>query len=101
MRFGLPDEVVQKLRDIFSSFPQVRRVRIYGSRAKGDFRPGSDIDLCIEADTLHLSDLFAIETRIDNLLLPWKVDLSLQHKIDNQALLDHIDRVGVEICRND
>jgi len=57
--------------------------------------PGSDIDLSIEAESLGLTDLLSIENRIDDLLLPWKLDLSLLHQIDNPALLDHIRRVGV------
>jgi len=61
----------------------------------GTYRPGSDIDLCIEAESLGLSELLSIENRIDDLLLPWKVDLSLLHTIDNPALQDHIRRVGV------
>jgi len=55
----------------------------------------SDIDLCIEAESFGLTELLCIENRIDDLLLPWKLDLSLLHKIDNPALLDHIRRVGV------
>lgn len=61
----------------------------------GTYRPGSDIDLCIEAESLGLSELLSIENRIDDLLLPWKVDLSLLHTIDNPALKKHILRVGV------
>lgn len=61
----------------------------------GTHRPGSDIDLCIQAETFGLTELLAIENRIDDLLLPWKLDLSLMHQIDNPALLDHIRRVGV------
>ena len=68
---------------------------LYGSRAKGSYRPGSDIDLTIEGEQLSLSQLLAIENQIDDLLLPWMVDISLKHRIDNPALLDHIERVGV------
>jgi hypothetical protein len=50
---------------------------------------------------MTLADLFEIENRVDDLLLPWKVDLSFRHKIDNPALLGHIDRVGVEFFKND
>ncbi len=93
-RFGLPDHAVDQVRSVFRKYPQVRRVLLYGSRAMGRERAGSDIDLCVEADDLSLAQLLAIENRIDDLLLPWKVDLALRHKIDNPALLEHIDRVG-------
>lgn len=92
---GLPAYSVDQLREVFRAWPQIDRVILYGSRAKGSYRTGSDIDLCILGETLSLPDLLAIESRIDDLLLPWKVDLSLFHKIDNPALLEHIQRVGV------
>jgi predicted nucleotidyltransferase len=95
LSFGLPAEAVEKLCGVFQGWPQIQRVVLYGSRAKGSFRPGSDIDLTIEGEQLSLSQLLAIENQIDDLLLPWMVDISLKHRIDNPALLDHIERVGV------
>lgn len=92
---GLPEYAVEKICGIFRDYPPIRRVILYGSRAMGTYRPGSDIDLCIEAESLGLTELLSIENRIDDLLLPWKVDLSLLHTIDNPALQDHIRRVGV------
>ncbi len=50
-------------------------------------RLGSDIDLSIESDTLSFSELLAIENQIDDLLLPWKIDLSLKNQIDNPDVL--------------
>ena len=91
---GLPDAVVRQLTDIFSSYPAIRRVMLYGSRAKGTHRNGSDIDLCIEAPDMTLSELLEIEGRIDDLLIPWKVDLSLMHRVENPDLLEHIRRAG-------
>jgi predicted nucleotidyltransferase len=92
---GLPGHAVEKICAIFRDFSQIRRVVLYGSRALGTHRPGSDIDLCIEAESLGLTELLFIENRMDDLLLPWKLDLSLLHQIDNPALLDHIRRVGI------
>lgn len=92
---GLPEYAVEKICGIFRDYPPIRRVILYGSRAMGTYRPGSDIDLCIEAESLGLTELLSIENRIDDLLLPWKVDLSLLRNIDNPALQDHIRRVGV------
>ena len=92
---GLPGHAVEKICGIFRDFSQIRRVVLYGSRALGTYRTGSDIDLCIEAESLGLTELLSIENRMDDLLLPWKLDLSLLHQIDNPALLDHIRRVGI------
>lgn len=63
------------------------------------YRKGSDIDLCLEGQPLEVADLLKLEAQVDDLLLPWKVDLSLKHMIDNPSLLDHIERVGVPIYR--
>ena len=92
---GLPGHAVEKIRGIFRDYSEIQRVFLYGSRALGTYRPGSDIDLCIEAESLGLTELLSIENRMDDLLLPWKLDLSLLHQIDNPALLVHIRRVGV------
>lgn len=93
--FGLPQSVVDKITTVFRNDTLIRRVIIYGSRAIGNYRPGSDIDLCIDSDNMTLTQLFKIENQIDDLLLPWTVDLSLKNRIDNQNLLDHINHVGV------
>ncbi len=94
-KYGLPLNAIKALKNIFKAYPQIDRVILYGSRAKGTYRQGSDIDLCIDGPSLGLTELSIIENQIDDLLLPWNIDLSLRHQIDNQALLDHIDRVGV------
>ncbi|ETO94518.1 nucleotidyltransferase family protein [Legionella oakridgensis] len=93
--YGLPSSVIKSLKNIFKKHPNIEEVILYGSRAKGTYHTGSDIDLCLVGSALALSELLAIENQIDDLLLPWKIDLSLKHTIDNSELLAHIDRVGI------
>ena len=93
--FGLSLETRTKIQSVLASYPEIQKVIIYGSRAKGTHRPGSDIDLTLVAPTLTLSDLLRIENQIDDLLLAYKVDLSLYHQIENPELIDHINRVGL------
>jgi predicted nucleotidyltransferase len=95
-KHGLDQKTVHAIKSVFAQYPQIEKTMLYGSRAKGNFKPGSDIDLTLIAPTLTLSELLKIETEIDDLLLPYKVDLSLFHKIENNDLLDHIQRVGKE-----
>lgn len=90
---GLPLQAVESIRQVFGRFPGVEQAVLYGSRAKGNFRPGSDIDLTLKGD-LSYRDLLDIELALDDLLLPWKIDLSLYSQIDNPALVEHIGRVG-------
>jgi len=95
MKFGLPITVIKSLNDIFKSYPQIEKVILYGSRAKGNFRPGSDIDLNLVAPELNTGNILEIETKIEDLNLPYRVDLSIKGTLENQQLLDHIERVGV------
>ena len=70
---------------------------MYGSRAKGTSKPGSDIDLTLKGRELDLHVLNRISRDLDDLLLPYNIDLSIYHRIKDQDVLDHIHRVGKEI----
>ena len=65
----------------------------------GRERLGSDTDLTLTGEGLTVSDLIAIESQIDDLNLPYKIDLSIQAHIEGKSLLDHIKRVGIEFYR--
>jgi predicted nucleotidyltransferase len=93
--FGLTLETLEKLRAVFRKRAGVQKALVYGSRAKGNYKPGSDIDIALVAPALNLTDLLKIESEIDDLLLPYKVDLSLLHQVEDANLLDHIKRVGL------
>lgn len=92
---GLSASTQEGLCHLFQRYPQIKKVVLYGSRAKGNYKPGSDIDLTVFSDTMTLSELLELENAIDDLNLPYKVDLSLFHHIDNSSMEDHIIRVGV------
>lgn len=92
---GLSDKAVESIRNVFSTFPKVDKVILYGSRAIGSFHPGSDIDLTVMGDDLKLSDLNSLSLKLDNLLLPYTFDISIFHYINNDNLIDHIKRVGI------
>jgi len=92
--FGLEQKHINKINSIFSDYPSIEKVIIYGSRAKGNNKKGSDIDLTIIDRNLSFTELMEIENRLDDLLLPYKIDLSQKRKISNPDLLDHIERVG-------
>jgi predicted nucleotidyltransferase len=61
----------------------------------GNYKPGSDIDLILEGMALTLKQLNIIENELDDLLLPYELDVSIYHQIDNPDLLEHVERVGV------
>ena len=99
--FGLSEKTLAVLRSLFNGHSGIERVIVYGSRAKGNYRPGSDIDLTLIASTLSLSDLMKIQNEIDDLSIPYKVDLSLFHYLDNEELKEHIQRVGKDFLSDE
>ena len=94
MKFGLSTETIQKLQQLFAEYEDIEKVTIYGSRALGNYREGSDIDLTIIGKNFNSSQLLQINNDIDDLLLPYKVDITDNKQITNDDLKDHIFRVG-------
>lgn len=93
-RFGLPEATIDTIRGILAGVPAVEKAVIYGSRAKGNYRPGSDIDLTLFGAGLDLDVLGKIAARCDEAPIPYRVDLSLFDQIDHVGLREHIERVG-------
>lgn len=92
---GLTSEVYDKIANVLQSFPYIQKVVLYGSRAKGTFKPGSDIDLSLFGDQLNTAHLLKIENSLDDLLLPYKIDINIYKNIDNENLKKNIDKEGV------
>jgi len=90
---GLPAASIKAIQRVFHRYPGIQQVVLYGSRAKGNFRPGSDIDFTLKGE-LSYQELLRIARELDDLLLPYKIDLSLYQQLDNPALIEHIDRMG-------
>ncbi|MBI5556357.1 MAG: nucleotidyltransferase domain-containing protein [Deltaproteobacteria bacterium] len=93
--FGLPDKTLAAIRQILAGCPTVEKAILYGSRAKGDYRSGSDIDLTLIGEGLDLHLLGEIAARLEESSIPYQVDLSLWSQIDHVKLREHIERVGV------
>jgi predicted nucleotidyltransferase len=92
--FGLCDRDMEKLHSVFVRFPEVEEVVLYGSRAKGNYHNGSDIDITMKGEKLNGDLSSKIAMALDDLLLPYMIDLSIVHQISNPDLLNHINRVG-------
>ena len=95
MPFGLPPSSLKQIRSVFAGYPEVETAILYGSRAKGNFKPGSDIDLTFKGTGLDLTVLNRVDNELDDLLLPWSFDLSIYSQITSSDLIEHIDRAGV------
>lgn len=100
-RIGLTEKALSGIVSVLRKHPRIERATLYGSRATGNFRSGSDIDLTLHGTAISWAEFLDIEREIDDLLLPWKTDLSLYHQIENPDLREHIDRVGLTLWAND
>jgi len=96
MTDGLKPEYRRAIIETLSANPKVERVVLFGSRAMGTFTPTSDIDLALFGDDLTLSDQAALTEAMAELAIPQRVDILIHHRIENQALRDHIRKHGVE-----
>jgi predicted nucleotidyltransferase len=76
---------------------KVDKVVLFGSRATGRFKTASDIDLCLFGEKLSQAELSDLELQLDDLLLPWKIDLVQWESIDNSALKEHIEKFGLDL----
>lgn len=96
---GLKPEDIVRMKDILSHFPQIEKVLLYGSRAMGNYKPASDIDLSLLGENIDLTMQHYLELELDDLLLPYKFDISIYTKISNPEFKKHIDRVGENTLR--
>ena len=93
--FGLTDRDMQTLKDIFNNYPSVRTVFIFGSRASGTYKFGSDIDLAVMNEGVQETVIDRIKSDCDESSLPYAVDLINYSTLKHPELKSHIDRVGV------
>jgi uncharacterized protein len=95
-RFGLKEAVIKRICGVLVRYPQVDKAILYGSRAKGDHKHGSDIDLTLMGDEgLSQQTLYKIMNELDDLLLPYTIDLSIFRDISDRDVIEHIRRVGI------
>jgi len=91
--FGLSEKTIETLINFFKKHPRVEEVKIYGSRAMGNYEKGSDIDFAIYGD-IDFSFQSKILGELDELPTPYKYDVTDYKTIENSNLKDHIDRIG-------
>ena len=94
MKFGLSDTVIQELQDVFRRYANIEKVLIFGSRSKGDYRAGSDIDLAVIGKDIDYRLMLNLQCDIEDLELLYSIDLLDYQKKKGTPIGDHIDRVG-------
>lgn len=96
---GLTTEQLDVLTRIFKKHSKIQAVTLYGSRAKGNFHPRSDIDLVVFGDNIDRFLISELLLDLDDSNLPYSVDLQNYSDLKNRALIEHIDRIGVPIFK--
>lgn len=97
--FGLSSNYIDKINSVFNQYSDIDEVLLFGSRAKGNYRDNSDIDLVIKGNNINLSTLQEIENKLEELYIPNVIDLSVFDTIDNSDLINHINRVGKQFYK--
>lgn len=97
--YGLKDEQWELVKHILQSNPKLDEAILFGSRAKGNFRPGSDVDIALKGRALQLEDILSLSNQLEDTYLPYIFDLALFHHIKDPDMIDHINRVGISIYK--
>ena len=94
MKFGISETTIEDFHSVFRKYPEIDRVIIYGSRAKDNYREGSDIDLTLQGEKLTDEIRVKVWLDLDDLNTPYLIDLSIFHLLTSESLIEHIKRVG-------
>ncbi len=93
MPFGLSQRDVDLIRQTLSKLSEVQKAIVFGSRAKGNAEPGADIDIALKGESVTEKTVLTLVTAQEELPLPYFYDIVAYHNIQNQDLIEHIDRV--------
>jgi predicted nucleotidyltransferase len=94
---GLTEKLLKQIVTALADEPKVEGAVLFGSRAKGNFKEGSDIDLALKGTTLTPNDLMSLAARFEELPTLKRIDLLIYNTINEPALKEHIDRVGIQL----
>lgn len=98
--FGIADKSFQLLLDTFIHYSQVEEVILFGSRAKGNYKKGSDIDLAIKGQECSANLALTIQSYMnEELPIPYEVDVIDYGSLNHQELKEHVDRVGIQLYK--
>jgi len=98
--FGIPDKYLEIFKEIFIKYPKIEKAILYGSRAKGNFTTGSDIDIALVAPKMSFSEYLSVLAELEDLDIPYKLDITKYELLD-ENIKEHIKRVGKIIYLKD
>ncbi|MFA6937603.1 MAG: nucleotidyltransferase domain-containing protein [Treponema sp.] len=95
---GLDQKTLSTISSTLEKYPHVAKAILFGSRAKGNFKEGSDIDLCLKTDEgFTHSDTIHIMQDFEDSYLPYEFDVLVYKELSNEELKNYIDKVGITI----
>jgi predicted nucleotidyltransferase len=95
--YGIDSSIWERILSVLKTNKAVEQIILFGSRAKGTFRNGSDIDLALKGKSISADDILDLRLNLDELNLPWEIDLLHYETITDPAVKEHIDRVGITL----
>ncbi|ADQ07635.1 DNA polymerase beta domain protein region [Caldicellulosiruptor hydrothermalis 108] len=96
-RFGIEEEILNKIIEIFKKYKQVRKACIFGSRARGDYRRGSDVDICIWLEEESENPIYKIQDELEEVNTILLFDVVAFNSITKESLKESIIKEGVII----
>lgn len=91
--FGIYPKSFKEIQLIIDDCSSIDEVIIYGSRAKGNYKEGSDIDITLKGEITN-DDLSKLWHKLDDSYIPYKFDISVFEDLKSESLIEHIQRVG-------
>ena len=101
MKFGLTEKSIDLIHSILIKYPEIEEVIIYGSRAMGNYREGSDIDITLLGENLNQSIKYSLANDLDDSISPYLFDISIFNNLNSPDLEEHINRVGQIFYKKD
>ncbi|WAM31127.1 nucleotidyltransferase domain-containing protein [Caldicellulosiruptor naganoensis] len=96
-KFGIEEEILDKIIEIFKKYKQVKKACIFGSRARGDFKKASDVDICIWLEDNGENPIYKIEDELEEVNTILLFDIVTFNSITKESLKESIMKEGVVI----
>ncbi|MCF8367478.1 MAG: nucleotidyltransferase domain-containing protein [Bacteroidales bacterium] len=98
MNYGLSDKSFSMIINGLAQFDDIQEGYLYGSRAMGNFKKGSDVDIAIKGENISYHIVVKLSALLnEDLPLPYFFDITHYENCQNKELKDHIDNVGIKI----
>jgi uncharacterized protein len=100
--FGIKKHILDMILSEICDHKEICDAIIFGSRAKGNYKKGSDIDIALKGENISFELVAGLKTKFNQEMpIPHHVDVIHYESISNKDLIDHIDRVGISIVKGE